>query len=423
MRIYNSCVTPATTGYSTHRNSNWHAKKTSNMPREPSVLLSECSSPTVSCDQLSPCVARNPRQTNSASRASSPRSTVLSTICKRLNLRQRVIATANVFFRRFFSKNSYSALDPFLVCATCVYVAAKVEESPIHIKSAVAEATRTFQDAGFREMPTDHSSLAEMEFYLVEEMEFDMIVYHAYRSLWGLWEAYGCSMKDGGGGGGMAVGLGLAKEVEALGVIKGLNSVEEKQAWSGLLDGQGASKPKMVEFDEAVLQLSWFVINDTYKTDLPLMYPPYMIALAAIWIGLSLHAPSLEKVTKSMHTMQQKRSHHRQQLEQLLDDPLAKPAEFSRLSKSVEQEAAMPPSQEALTFFASLNVSLPLLCEIVQQMISNITLQHEVSAMVNDGPLMVKLLERMRESRRLDLVAKTRDRNAGLEVDKRRPHR
>ncbi len=32
----------------------------------------------------------------------------------------------------------------------------------------------------------------------------------------------------------------------------------------------------MAEFDHPVLQMSWFILNDAYKSDIPLMYPPYM---------------------------------------------------------------------------------------------------------------------------------------------------
>ena len=65
---------------------------------------------------------------------------VISKLGKKLQLRQRVIATAIVFFRRFYLKNSYCETDPFLVIAACCYVAAKAEESPLHIKNVVAEA-------------------------------------------------------------------------------------------------------------------------------------------------------------------------------------------------------------------------------------------------------------------------------------------
>jgi cyclin-C len=69
---------------------------------------------------------------------------VISKLGKKLQLRQRVIATATVFFRRFYLKNSYCETDPFIVIAACCYVAAKAEESPVHIKNVVAEARLLF---------------------------------------------------------------------------------------------------------------------------------------------------------------------------------------------------------------------------------------------------------------------------------------
>jgi transcription initiation factor TFIIIB Brf1 subunit/transcription initiation factor TFIIB len=70
--------------------------------------------------------------------------TVISKLGKKLQLRQRVIATATVFFRRFYVKNSYCETDPFIVVAACCYVAAKAEESPVHIKNVIAEARALF---------------------------------------------------------------------------------------------------------------------------------------------------------------------------------------------------------------------------------------------------------------------------------------
>ena len=72
------------------------------------------------------------------------RHAVISKLGKRLQLRQRVIATATVFFRRFYIKNSYCETDPFIVISACCYVAAKAEESPVHIKNVVSESRSLF---------------------------------------------------------------------------------------------------------------------------------------------------------------------------------------------------------------------------------------------------------------------------------------
>lgn len=82
---------------------------------------------------------------------------------------------------------------------------------------------------GFR---YDSSSVAEFEFYLLEELEFYLIVWHPYRSLTHF-----------------ATELGIR---------------------------------------EAGLQYAWFIVNDSYRTDVCLLYPPHMIALAAIYITVVL---------------------------------------------------------------------------------------------------------------------------------------
>jgi cyclin-C len=69
---------------------------------------------------------------------------VIAMLGKRLTLRQRVIASATVFFRRFYVKNLYCETDPFIVIAACCYVAAKAEESPVHIKNVVSESRLMF---------------------------------------------------------------------------------------------------------------------------------------------------------------------------------------------------------------------------------------------------------------------------------------
>ena len=59
-------------------------------------------------------------------------------------LRQVPIATATIYFKRFYLKNAYCETNPYLVLAACLLVAAKVEETPVHIKSVVSEAKAVF---------------------------------------------------------------------------------------------------------------------------------------------------------------------------------------------------------------------------------------------------------------------------------------
>lgn len=43
--------------------------------------------------------------------------------------------------------------------------------------------TETFLEFNYRGFPADYTKLAEMEFYLLEDLEFDLIVFHPYRTL------------------------------------------------------------------------------------------------------------------------------------------------------------------------------------------------------------------------------------------------
>lgn len=119
-------------------------------------------------------------------------------------LRQIPIATATIYFKRFYLKNSYCETNPYLVLAACVFVAAKVEETPVHIKSVVSESKTVFVgesypssmlliyfcthtdmslEHGIKSFPAEAHKLGEMEFYLLEDLDFHLIIFHPYRSL------------------------------------------------------------------------------------------------------------------------------------------------------------------------------------------------------------------------------------------------
>jgi hypothetical protein len=71
---------------------------------------------------------------------------------RRLLCRQQAIATACVYISRFYSKSHFVTVDrltpraairetnPYLVVATCLYIACKMEECPSHIRTVVNEA-------------------------------------------------------------------------------------------------------------------------------------------------------------------------------------------------------------------------------------------------------------------------------------------
>ncbi|KFY74991.1 hypothetical protein V499_05010 [Pseudogymnoascus sp. VKM F-103] len=147
---------------------------------------------------------------------------------KRLSVRQQAMATAQLYIKRFYTKIEIRRTNPYLLVATAVYLACKMEESPQHIRLVVSEARSLWPDY----FNSDTSKLGECEFFLISEMNSQMIIHQPYRSLLALQDEF--------------------------------------------FDTQEESN------------LAWSVINDHYMTDLPLLYAPHILALTAILLVLVL---------------------------------------------------------------------------------------------------------------------------------------
>lgn len=154
--------------------------------------------------------------------------TEINRLGKRLGVRQQAMATAQVYIKRFYTKVEIRRTNPYLVIATSVYLACKMEECPQHIRLIVSEARSLWPDF----LGLDTSRLGECEFYIISEMSSQLIVHQPYRTL---------TTYQGD--------LGLAQED---------------------------------------VSLAWSIINDHYMTDLPLLHPPHIIALTAILLVLVL---------------------------------------------------------------------------------------------------------------------------------------
>lgn len=139
------------------------------------------------------------------------------------------MATAQMYLKRFYTRVEIRRTNPYLVLATAVYLACKMEECPQHIRLVVSEA-RSLWPADF--VGLDTSKLGECEFFLISEMNSQLIVHQPYRTL-------------------------------------------------TMLQGEFSLSP-----EESAL--AWSVINDTYMTDLPLLYPPHVIACTAVLLAVVL---------------------------------------------------------------------------------------------------------------------------------------
>ncbi|XP_072992196.1 cyclin-C1-1 isoform X2 [Typha latifolia] len=122
-------------------------------------------------------------------------------------------------------RKSMTEYDPRLVAPTCLYLASKAEESTVQARLLVFYIKKMWSDEKYR---FEIKDILEMEMKLLEALDYYLVVYHPYRPL-----------------------LQLLQD-------------------AGITD---------------LTQCAWGLVNDTYKTDLILIYPPYMIALACIYIA------------------------------------------------------------------------------------------------------------------------------------------
>lgn len=155
---------------------------------------------------------------------------------RRLNVRQVALLTAEIYLSRFLTRVSLKEVNAYLLVTTCLYVACKIEECPQHIRLIVSEARNLWPEY----IPHDVSKLAEFEFYLIEELDMYLVLHHPYKSL--------LQMRD---------------------------FLEAHREYGFV-------------FTADELQHTWLLLNDSYITDLHLVFPPHIIAMAAAYITFVL---------------------------------------------------------------------------------------------------------------------------------------
>lgn len=180
---------------------------------------------------------------------------MIAKLGRRLSLRQVVLSTAEVYISRFLTRVSLLEVNLYMLIAAAVYLACKICESPQHIRSVSSEARNCWPEF----VTVDFTKLAELEFYLIEEMECYMIIHHPYTSLMQLSEVLGYHDANA-----LMSGAGM--------------SFDESQIMS----------PFKIDLTAGEVENAWQIINDSYMTDLPLLYPPHVIAVAAIHLTLVL---------------------------------------------------------------------------------------------------------------------------------------
>jgi len=152
------------------------------------------------------------------------------------------------FFKRFYLKTCFTEFDPRLVGPTMLFLAAKVEEC------SVPNFVKNLKGVD-PAWPYTMDSMLECEFYALHYLNFDLIVFHPYRPL-----------------------------------------------TQYLADGKAPD----------TLQTAWSIVNDSYRTDLSLMYAPYLIAIAAIYMACNFLSKDYNAWLEKSLNVKLEDSHHRQ---------------------------------------------------------------------------------------------------------------
>ncbi|KAM3231650.1 cyclin-C1-2 isoform X1 [Capsicum chacoense] len=146
-------------------------------------------------------------------------------LAQSVKVRQRVVATAVTYMRRVYVRRSLTEYDPRLVAPTCLYLASKAEESTVQARLLVFYIKKLYSDETYKYEIKD---ILDMEMKVLEALNYNLVIYHPYRSL-------SQFLRD-----------------------------------AGMTD---------------TTQLTWGLINDTYKMDLILIHPPHLITLACMYIA------------------------------------------------------------------------------------------------------------------------------------------
>ncbi|OCH96523.1 cyclin-like protein [Obba rivulosa] len=100
----------------------------------------------------------------------------ISQLCGHFRFPEEVEATAVTYLKRFYLKNTVMDWHPKNVMLTALFLATKTTNHPISLEAYTSHIPKT--------APSD---VLDLEFLVAQSLGFDFAVWHAHRSLWGLW--------------------------------------------------------------------------------------------------------------------------------------------------------------------------------------------------------------------------------------------
>lgn len=142
-----------------------------------------------------------------------------------------------------------------------------------------------------------------------------------------------------------------------------------------------------------------FLINDTYRSDICLLYPPHLIAIAALYLTC-IFQPQTRRAHVEWTELQQQaaaappevqpgtatRRSSRHASTSSKEQPSVTLTPSSTSDQSSASRKGVAPLQDFVGFFAGLNVNMPLIATIAQEMISFYSLCDRLKEEGNAAP-------------------------------------
>jgi len=152
-------------------------------------------------------------------------------LAKCMRLRSPVAATATAYFRKFYTRNSLCSWDPQLMHVGCLFLASKAEESSVAATTLVYYAKKLQPT-----WPFDTTHVLDSEMVILQSLDFRLALLSPFQPLAAL-------TTDAG--------------------------VPQKTA-----------------------HRAWAVLNDSYYSDAPILYPPQLLALGCLVFAAAMDGNS-----------------------------------------------------------------------------------------------------------------------------------
>ncbi|CAM9477210.1 unnamed protein product, partial [Discosporangium mesarthrocarpum] len=181
---------------------------------------------------------------------------------KSLDLPMEAIATAHVFFHRFFILQSFHQHDRFVVASACVFLASKVEESPRKVEHIVIQCHAIWtrakkplesKDKCFRRL---REKVLIAERCLLNTLSFQLSVQHPYTEA-----------------------TSHLRNLKQLGEVGNVGSGDISHGgWGDTGPGRERSRNRQL------LQATISMVNDSLLTTLCLQYTPREVAAGVVYL-------------------------------------------------------------------------------------------------------------------------------------------